>query len=233
MGKANALYDLQSLDQEIGAKQTRLNEVNAALGNDSPIQKALTHLSQIEAELTPWQTRLTNLDLEIKTLETKTRNAENRLYSGAVNNPKELQDMQEEVASLKRRHAALEDQLLEVMIAVEERTEARKKAETHLKKVKERWAADQEALKSERHALEAELETFTARRAAAWDALDAESRSAYQSLWARMHGQPVAVLKTDGSCSRCGVTQTTAAVQQVRRGDGLVNCAGCGRILVA
>jgi predicted nucleic acid-binding Zn-ribbon protein len=63
--------------------------------------------------------------------------------------------------------------------------------------------------------------------------LDAESQSAYQALWKRTHGQPVAVMTSTGSCARCGVTQTTAAAQQVLRGDGLVTCGGCGRILVA
>ncbi|MCZ7542808.1 MAG: hypothetical protein M5R40_04390 [Anaerolineae bacterium] len=134
MGKANALYELQSLDLEIGAKKARLSDVNGALGDERPVQKAQAQLAKIEADLRPLQTRHTDLELEIKTLETKARTAEDRLYSGAVTNPKELQDMQSEVASLKRRRAALEDQLLEVMIQVEEQTAARKKAAARLEK---------------------------------------------------------------------------------------------------
>lgn len=233
MGKANALYELQSLDLEIGAKKARLSDVNAALGDERPVQKAQAQLARIDADLRPLQTRHTNLELEIKTLETKVRTAEDRLYSGAVTNPKELQDMQSEVASLKRRRAALEDQLLEVMIQVEEQTAARKKAAARLEKTKQRWAADQTSLQTEQQTLEAELASCAAARATVWGALDAESQAAYDALWARTQGHPVAVLNADGACSRCGVTQNSAAAQRVRRGDVLVKCSGCGRILVA
>lgn len=234
MSIANALYQLQSLDLEISARQARLAEIEAAYGDDRVLRRAQRQVKEVQAALAPQQVQVTNLDLEIKGLDSKTEGAENRLYSGAVTNPKELQDMQEEVASLKRRRAVLEDQMLEVMIAVEEQSAALESAETRLKKLRSRWEADQKALAAEKQALEAELSTLTAERATAWSALDADTQAAYQTLWRRMNGRPVATLNADGVCERCGVAQTTAVVQQVRRGDRkLAYCAGCGRILVA
>ena len=231
MGRANALYRLQSLDLEIEAKRARLAEVNSALGADQAVQEAQGKLARAGAELTPWETRVTNLELEIKSLNAKAQRTDKRLYGGRVTNPKELQDMQDELASLKRRHAKLEDQLLEAMIEVEERKAARAQAQANLEQVKARWAVAQGDLGREKRELEAMLKELTARRATAWAALDPEGQTIYNALRPKMRGQPVAVLK-DGVCSRCGMAQTTAVVQQVRHGDGLAKCSGCGRILV-
>lgn len=231
MSKAGPLYDLQSLDHQISARRARLREIDAALGDDLPIRKAEQRLAKAKADLTPWQTRVTDLDLEVKGLDDKAGAAEKRLYSGAVTNPKQLQDMQEEVASLKRRRAALEEGLLEAMIQVEAHTEAQQEAQSRLEKIKKRWASEQAALKAEKRTLEAELESLAARRAATWNALDPDSQAAYQALWDRTQGQPVATLDKEGNCSRCGVTQNTAVAQRARRGDTLEHCEGCGRIL--
>jgi predicted nucleic acid-binding Zn-ribbon protein len=231
MSRASALYRLQSLDLGTEAKRARLAEVNTALGADQAVKEAQATVDRARAELTPWETRVTDLELEIKSLNSKAQSTDKRLYSGRVTSPKELQDMQDELASLKRRHARLEDQLLEAMIEVEERRADRERAEANREQVKASWAAEQGDLGHEKRELEAALKELAACRATAWAALDADSQSVYNTLRPKMRGQPVALLK-DGSCSRCGMAQTTAVVQQVRRGDGLTRCSACGRILV-
>ena len=55
------------------------------------------------------------LEDEVATTEDKAAATERQLYSGTVTAPRELQAMQDELASLRRRIGALEDELLEVM----------------------------------------------------------------------------------------------------------------------
>ncbi len=50
----------------------------------------------------------------------KIEQTEATLYGGKVRNPKELQDLQNEAAALKRYLAVLEDRQLEQMIALED-----------------------------------------------------------------------------------------------------------------
>jgi predicted nucleic acid-binding Zn-ribbon protein len=230
MSQSSALYHLQSLDLQIAETRAYLGEVNAALGSDEVVRKAQARLDKAEAALAPWQTRVKDLELEIQTLTNKAQQTEKRLYSGSVSNPKELQDMQDEVASLKRRRAQLEDNLLEAMIHVEEGRETQAKAVKKLERTKKRWAAGQVDLAKEKETLEASLAALETDRGDAWGALEAASQKAYDSMKPRMAGRPVAMLK-DGVCSMCGMRQTTSVVQHVRRGDGLTKCAGCGRVL--
>src|SRR4030095_8327058 len=67
-------------------------------------------------ELTRSQQRLED---EIASLTERANQAEKQLYSGAVTNPRELQALQDDVASIRRRIGQLEDDELEIMELVE------------------------------------------------------------------------------------------------------------------
>jgi predicted nucleic acid-binding Zn-ribbon protein len=216
MSQTRALYRLQKLDLELESRRARAREVTAALEDDG----------------VPQETRAADLSLEIKTVAEQTKQLNARLYGGTVNNPKELEDLQHKIAERQRRHAALEDALLETMIAVEELQEALSAARAHLQEVEQGWAATQAALKTELDRLKNEIRHLKADRQQLEQTISAEYLALYQNLRARKNGYAVAALEGD-SCSICGVGQTTATVQQVRQGLELITCESCGRILIA
>src|SRR5829696_8507724 len=55
------------------------------------------------------------LEDEVALLTERAAQADKRLYSGTVSNPRELQALQDDIASLKRRISQLEDEELEIM----------------------------------------------------------------------------------------------------------------------
>ena len=59
------------------------------------------------------------LEDEIASIAQQAAQADKQLYAGTTNNPRELQAMQDDIESIKRRIAKLEDQELEVMEAIE------------------------------------------------------------------------------------------------------------------
>ncbi|MBN1284244.1 MAG: hypothetical protein JXB47_02495 [Anaerolineae bacterium] len=231
MSQASALYHLQSLDLEIAARRARLDEINAALGEDKVVRKAQLLVKRTKDQLGASQARVTDLGLEIESIKTRYQESEIRLYSGKVKNPKELQDIQQEIASLKRRHAQLEDNLLESMMRLDDHQARFDKALKKLKRVKTQWEDDQAALAAEKTALGAQLATLGLDRAAAWEAMDGETQAVYDDTRARKGDQPVSLLQPDDTCSLCGVRQTSHGAQLVRRGNSLVRCAGCERVL--
>lgn len=233
MSQASALYHLQTLDLEIASQRARLDEVNAILGTNTPVRKAQIAAKRAKDRVDSLQARVTDLDLEIGSNRNKYQETETRLYSGKVKNPKELQDMQQEVASLKRRNAQLEDEMLEAMMSLEEHQARYQKALRRLKRVKRKWDEDQADLAEEKIALKASLEALVADREAAWGAIDAESQVTYENVQAKKGAQPVALLTSDGICSHCGVKQTSRSVQRLQHDNSIVKCSGCGRILFA
>jgi uncharacterized protein len=228
--QASLLYRLQTLDLAIAQHRARLDEITALLGNDKQVSQARQHIDAATQALKPWQTRSRDLDLEIKSLVQKIQQTDQMLYSGKVTNPKELGDMQNELASLRRRQSQLEDELLEAMVHSDEGQEAVSQAQHGLEQAQIAWNGSQSDLVFEQQRREKELADLIARRKQAATAVDPGSLSRYEALRAKKRGQAVSLLQGD-SCALCGVEQTSTIAQQVRQGAQLVLCESCGRIL--
>ena len=231
MNQAQALYHLQTIDLAISEHQSRLAEIEKRLGQNDKVITAETALQHAEDVLTPWQRQARDLELEIKSVSEQAETLEQSMFTSTRSSPKELQDMQDKVASLKRRRAKLEDDLLEAMIEIEQGQAARKEAAQALEQARKEWAEEQAALSTEKETLQQELTELNARRQEALKAVSEESLAIYETLRKSKRGHAVSELEGN-MCKTCGVSQTSTIVQQVRQGHKLVFCASCGRILV-
>ncbi len=232
MSQPKALFRLQKLDLEIDTRRSRLREIAAELEQDQALRAAQADVAAIEEELRPQQTRITDLNLELQTIDRQTKQLTQRLYGGSVSNPKELEDIQNKIAERKRRHANLENALLETMIMVEDLQAALANAEERLHQAEAERADQTQALTDEQQRLKADLKALKAKREPAQQAVDAANLTLYQDLRAQKQGRPVAVLE-GAQCSACGVGQTANIVQKVRQDEEIVRCTSCGRVLVA
>jgi predicted nucleic acid-binding Zn-ribbon protein len=230
LSQATLLYRLQTLDLTLAQRRARLAEIDVALGKDESVAAARERLEAANRALKPWQTRNRDLDLEIKSLTQKIQTTNQMLYSGRITNPKECQDLEEEVASLTRRKDQLEYDQIEAMLHIDEEQAAVADAQRALDAAQAVWAGSQTDLLAEQQRLERELVDLEARRNQAVSAIEAVSLSKYEGMRLKKHGQPVALLDGD-SCALCGVEQTSMIAQQVRQGAELVYCESCGRIL--
>jgi predicted nucleic acid-binding Zn-ribbon protein len=230
ISQATLLHRLQTVDLAIAQRRSRLADIEALLGKDESVVQARGQLEAADKALKPWQIRSRDLDLEIKGVAQKILTTDQHLYSGKVNNPKELADMQEEIASLKRRQSQLEDSLLEAMLRAEEGQAAVVEAQQALSAAEAAWAGSQTDLIDERKRLEIQLVDLEAKRKVAAEPVDSANLAKYETLRPKRRGQVVALLQGD-SCALCGVEQTSMNAQQVRQGHQMVLCESCGRIL--
>lgn len=231
MSQAQALYRLQEIELNFLRGQKRLNEIAAILADNHAVAEAQHQVKTAQQALTPLHTRARNLELEIQSNADKVGASDMQLYSGRVRNPKELQDMQQEIQSLKKRSAALEDTLLEVMQAVEDAEAGLAQAEANLRAVTADWENQNRQLLDEQSHLKSDLERVLQQRKQALTDVSADSLAAYNALKPRKQNQPVAVLDGD-SCTACGVEQTMAIISETDRSATLPRCLSCGRILV-
>jgi len=230
ISQATLLHRLQTVDLAIAQCRNRLAEIDALLGKDETVVRARKQLETAENALKPWQIRSRDLDLEIKGIVQKIQATDQHLYSGKVSNPKELADMQDEIASLKRRQTQLEDSLLEAMLQTEEGQTVVAEAQQGLRKAEAAWAGSQTDLIDEKARLEAQLVVFEDKRKEAAGPVDPANLKKYEAMRQKRRGQAVALLQGD-SCTLCGVEQTSMTAQQVRQGHQIMLCESCGRIL--
>lgn len=156
-----------------------------------------------------------------------------RLDSGAVTSPKDLESLQSEIASLARRQGALEDVVLEVM----ERNEA---AAARVAELTERVASvetrAQEATARRDAAvgeLDGEAEAVEKERAAVAAAVPADLLKLYDKLRAQQGGVGAAKL-FQRRCEGCRLELNITEVNEVRAAapDEVLRCENCRRILV-
>lgn len=174
------------------------------------------------------------LEDEIAVIEAKVADLDRRLYSGTVANPRELQAIQADIDSLKRRASELEDRAIALL---EEREpfdaeladlEARRaELESRAEELRARLAAAEAAI-------DAELAAETAARAEAAAAVGPALLARYEELRTRLGGIGAARLEPGGRCSGCNLQLPAVEVARIKREppEAVVSCDRCGRILV-
>jgi len=230
MAKGADLYRLQVVDREGDAKQRRLKEVEAALGESEALKQARQNLLRAQALVQKLAVRQRDLELETQGASDKISSSEKLLYSGAVKNPKELTDLQADVAALQRRGQKLEDNLLEAMIELEEARAAQAEAQHHLDQVQANWSAQQADLIAERETLLGRLAEIEQARAGLVPRIAAGDLVTYQNLRRRKGGVAVVQVQ-DGACSGCGIGVSPSLDWQLRQ-EGMGYCGNCERIIV-
>lgn len=230
MSRVSALYRLQEIDLAMDACRARLAEIAAALGDNPAVQAARSQLLTAETRQRAARVTLQELELENQTLTEKIREAEQRLYSGSIRNPKELRDLQADIESLKRRLAAGEERQLNALIEAEQAETQAARTELELTQAEAAASQTNTALNTEQTSRRAQAQKLEAEREAASTPLPAADRQVYERLRQSRRGRAVAKLE-DGVCSACGMAPSAILRQEVRRGDTLVHCTGCDRIL--
>lgn len=232
MSRLELLYRLQEVDTELDLKHRRLGEVEGRLGETEELCQTRARLQEARAAYRQRQTRLQDLELKMAALENKIKGSEQRLYSGAIKNPKELESLHEELAYLRRRKNAEEDDLLEAMISVEDHEAALENAEAKWKAVEATWMASQAELCKERDDLLSRLAELSDLRSVREKAVEKADLHIYEDLRQRKGGTAIARLQRN-LCLSCHVEVPSSLAQQARRGDKLIFCGSCGRILHA
>jgi predicted nucleic acid-binding Zn-ribbon protein len=154
-----------------------------------------------------------------------------RLYDGSIANAKELEALQHEIDSLRRRRSDREDELL-ALLEIREGLE-RDAAGADRETAELRAAADQVAgaAGDELGRTGSELTGRTAERERIAAEIDPEVLELYDDLRRQKKGIGAAGL-VDGVCQACHEQLSAAELDRVKRTEGIRRCEHCRRILV-
>lgn len=228
--RVRGLYDLQVIDLEIDEVERSLRVVENALGESEELRSARESLAQASGWQAELRRRLRKLELDLEEVIEKRKTSEKTLYSGEVRSPKELTGLEQEVQLLKRRQVEVEDEALEVMSQLETANERLDMEGERLERLEIKWSEEQAELKGKQVALSSRHTLLKERQESLREAIDPEDLATYEDLRRRKARQGVALVQ-NGVCQGCGVAVSTSKVTMVLRGEELVQCANCERIL--
>ena len=236
VAEQRTLLEIQGHDSAID----RLAYRRGSLPEDARLAElgqALAAVDQLAAEregsLATVRREQARFEDEIEMVTRKARTEDARAVSGKVTSPKELTAIQEEVAALKRRQDALEDQLLD-------RMEQRETLEAELAELAGRrdgiLGEQAEVTKARDAALveiDRDLEAERAAREKLAPTVGEELRALYDQLRARQGGVGAAAL-VGNTCQGCRVSISPVELAAIRKQppEQVKRCENCRRILV-
>ncbi len=230
MSQISILYRLQQIDSQLESARISLQIVELEISDNLLIQESQQNVHQAEQKYQAELKRQRESENKSYDVRVKIELSEASLYGGKVQNPKELQDLQKEVAALKRLIITLEDHELESMIAVEEAESNLTLAKEGLKFVEAKQIEHSAILNGQKTKLLGQIERLEAERNAAIPPIPASELALYDQLRKTRNG--VAVVKISSkACGACGATLTAAVIQSTQSPSHLVRCPTCGRIL--
>lgn len=227
-----ALWQLQTIDQEIDEKTKRLHQVDESLVNDPGLSASRDAFAAEQKKLNDLRATLRDRELEASSLDAKIKDLNQRLYSGSVGNPKELDGLSKDLQMHQRLRSTLDDKLLELMDATEQAQSRADAQANSLKQIETKRGGDVVKLTDERESLEKRLINLQADRDKTRAQVGSDAVRTYDQLRRTKAGRAVVQLRRD-SCGACGVTVPTGLINRVRTGNEIVFCTGCGRILAS
>ena len=228
MKPAQLLLAYQRLVEKERELRDDLDRVESLLTSDPDVVAAEEALASAQAERQAIQLRLRESDRERESHRTRLRSREKELMSGRIRSPSELMQMSEEVKHMKASFAEEEEAELRLMEEGEAAEDAARKAAASLEEARKRSAEAAPTLRRDLESWQSELETVKADSAAIWSQVPLPAQNAY--LRVRVYPQVAEVDRNQ--CLACHVTVTSSGMQALRKGDEIVQCENCGRILV-
>ncbi len=231
MSKAESLYRLQLLDNQLDGAVKRMKEIEVALAGNAAVAHAKAELEKADKLQRTTAIELKSLELDAQTLDAKIAEEEKRLYGGTIKISKELIETQKEVDSLKKRRSGLDDGLLAAMEKAEDADATLKACRQGLTDASRKSDEDNLHMRQEREEMAAKVVALREQRQASVVGIPRSDLDVYVALRAKKtNGVAVALIK-NGSCGQCGETPSSIQLQQARVGTALTTCTNCGRVL--
>jgi predicted nucleic acid-binding Zn-ribbon protein len=230
------LLDVQALDvrlQQLAHRRSSLPELAEIESLTKDLAQLRDLLVAAKTEESDCAREQTKAEQDVDQVRQRAARDQKRLDSGVVTSPKDLENLQHEIASLARRQSDLEDVVLEVM-------ERRESAQSRADELTERVAS-----------VQSRVEDAEARRDAARQEIDAESASVTKERDTISASVPADLLKLydklreqqggigaaklfQRRCEGCRLELNITELNEVRDAapDTVLRCENCRRILV-
>lgn len=225
-----SLKELQNLDQAIAAIRS------SAQSFDLLLEEVNVPVARLEQEVEALEKRLTEVKLEENRIELtieerRVRAAKLQERMDAVRNVREEAAVHAELEMVRRALESEEQEALSLLDQIKRLKERSEDQEAAYQEALAEVEPRREELVEEKQAADGKLEALQAERDAFAAGIDPGERRIYDSIMAGARDVAVAELTQDGACGNCYNMVPLQIQNQIRHGDGMIRCEGCGVIL--
>jgi len=232
MNNSFHLLRLQQKDIQIQELQIRIKEIETSISYDAEVNALMNELTELHAIIRPIEQKINQISSEIAEKKLKIEQSNSALYGGTIKNPKELQNLQEEISSINRAIENHESEALQLMSDLEIHQNNRLEIESKLHTCQNLFQSRISLLSGEKINLLAALERYLTEKSTISSQINQDAMSLYEKLRISKNGIAITTLDDD-SCSACGSVLTPAQCQQSKSTTSYFFCPSCGRIIYA
>ncbi len=230
MSLSKTLYKLQQIDSELDFARKRIDIIDSILNDHQEINLARQTQEEHQKYLAEKQGDLKFAEYNVEDQNQKITKNQQRLYGGAITNPKELEDLQLEFTSLQNFLSVLEDRQLEAMLDMEQAQETYNQSASYAEEISHRKETENAVLQSEKGELVSRIEILEENRNDHIVDTTILDLPTYEKI-RKSSGGIAVTLMVGNSCSACGASIPSAIEQEVRSPTKMSFCPACKRIL--
>jgi predicted nucleic acid-binding Zn-ribbon protein len=220
---------LQALDRNIASLE---NEIATLPKHIAEIEKRLeSHTRRLEADraaLSANQRERKKLEGDVQVQEQKISKLKTQMLEAKTN--EQYRAFQNEIAYAEGEVRKAEDKILELMEQSERLEKNVKTAETDLKQENQHVESEKTRARERTDLDHKELADRLAERKSITDEMDPKVYAHYLRIRKKTKGTVIADA-TEGRCSACQIALRPQFFQDLRRGDQIMFCETCGRML--
>jgi len=230
------LLDLQALDSALDRlvhRRRTLPEIEQIDALDRKVTQLGDDMVLVETEDSDLGREQSKLEADIDLVRTRMQKDQQRLDAGQVSSPRELENLQSEIESLKRRQSDLEDEELEIM-------EKREVVQTRLQELRDEREQNATTLAETEQRrdlafaeIDADHDKTAQQRSELAGSLPDDLLALYEKVRTSSSGIGAAALHR-GRCEGCHLQLNTTDLNRLREApeDEVLRCEECRRILV-
>jgi uncharacterized protein len=223
------LINLQKFDLRIFQIQDQLRKAPELLKSaETPLQEIHTRLQALKNTGESLIKQRRSAERELTTQEEQLQKIRNRLSEIKTN--KEYQAHLFEIELARKKKDSLEENVLEIMERVEQNEQAVKELEEQAGQAQQVFDAEKARLETHFANLANELADLDQQQKMLAKTVEKPLLIRYDRLKTLRKGHALAQLR-DGACGGCQLQLPPQLVAEVKRGDELLNCSYCHRIL--
>ena len=228
------ILELQLLDNEIMQANTKLKslpEVEQLLHIDKRIITATDEVATVKQEADQISLELRRGEVDVETVTDRIKKDEARLASGNAT-PKELEQTQHEIQTLKKRQLALEEIELEIMVRSEAVTERSKVLSTDLASLETLKAEINQRLTAATNEINSVISAKQKDRGVVAGKIEKALLDLYEKI--RVSSGIGAASLVGNKCNGCNLAINAVEMQRIKTlpADEVLRCEECRRILV-
>ena len=223
------LIDLQKLDLKIVDCENRAAQVPGQLDTlDQTIQQARKDLEETRQQLEEDKKRHRLLEGDVESLREKLSKFKSQLMEVKTN--KEYQAVLHEIENAEKQIGDREDQILERMMAIEEREENVGRIEGEQKRKEQEILKKRNKLENVVSEVQSQILSLQQERTQLERAISGQLTDQYRKIASVRKGLALAEAK-DQSCQACNVKLRPQFFNEIKSNLQIVTCENCNRIL--